>query len=112
MCIAAATNIAPGGSSFRHDSRSTTDIPRQSPVYKKGTLVRGQTATIPFFFPRSPPHVLPLQNCGISSFQDGGGGKVGEAIYIGTGLDNLDDGKVSKPSFMFVVNACVKVRGA
>lgn len=36
------------------------------------------------------------QHCGINSFENDGGGKVGEAIYVGTALDQVDDGKVSE----------------
>lgn len=42
-----------------------------------------------FFFP---------QHCGIHSFENDKGGKVGEAIYVGTALDQVDDDKVSEPS--------------
>ncbi|CAM9845584.1 unnamed protein product [Scytosiphon promiscuus] len=34
-----------------------------------------------------------IQHCGKHSFEDGGGGKVGEAIYVGTALDQVKDGK-------------------
>lgn len=37
-----------------------------------------------------------IQNCGYDAFHGGGGGKVGEGIYVGTALDQVDDGKVSK----------------
>ncbi|CAN0324411.1 unnamed protein product, partial [Hapterophycus canaliculatus] len=30
-----------------------------------------------------------IQHCGKHSFEDGGGGKVGEAIYVGTALDQV-----------------------
>ena len=35
-----------------------------------------------------------IQNCGKEAFVNGGGGKVGEAIYLGTALDQVDDNKV------------------
>lgn len=35
-----------------------------------------------------------IQHCGIEDFEGGGGGKVGEAIYVGTALDQVGDGKV------------------
>lgn len=35
-----------------------------------------------------------IQNCGKEAFENGGGGKVGEAIYVGTALDQVDDNKV------------------
>ncbi|CAM9572458.1 unnamed protein product [Ectocarpus fasciculatus] len=34
-----------------------------------------------------------IQHCGMEAFENGGGGKVGEAIYVGTALDQVDDGK-------------------
>ncbi|CBJ30799.1 FirrV-1-B30 precursor [Ectocarpus siliculosus] len=34
-----------------------------------------------------------IQHCGMEAFEDGGGGKVGEGIYVGTALDQVDDGK-------------------
>lgn len=52
-------------------------------------------------YPRRPtPSSLPFsltrfQNCGIDAFLKGEGGKVGEAIYVGTALDQVDDNKVS-----------------
>lgn len=36
-----------------------------------------------------------IQYCGREDFDKGGDGKVGEGIYIGTALDQVDDGKVS-----------------
>lgn len=36
-----------------------------------------------------------VQHCGIGDFDGGGGGKVGEAVYVGTALDQVGDGKVS-----------------
>lgn len=36
-----------------------------------------------------------IQNCGIESFENGGGGKVGEGIYVGTALSQTRDNKVS-----------------
>lgn len=36
-----------------------------------------------------------IQYCGIEDFQQGGKAKVGEALYIGTALDQVNDGKVS-----------------
>lgn len=35
-----------------------------------------------------------VRNCGIDAFQKNRGGKVGEAVYIGTALDQVDDNKV------------------
>lgn len=35
-----------------------------------------------------------VQHCGIHSFDEGGGGSVGEAVYVGTALDQTSDGKV------------------
>lgn len=35
-----------------------------------------------------------IQHCGIEAFKQGRGGKVGEAIYVGTALDQVKDGKV------------------
>ena len=35
-----------------------------------------------------------IQNCGKEDFEDGGGGKVGEGIYLGTALDQVKDNKV------------------
>lgn len=35
-----------------------------------------------------------IQYCGIDSFENGGGGKVGEGIYVGTALSQVDDNKV------------------
>lgn len=37
-----------------------------------------------------------ISNCGKHSFQNDGRGKVGEAIYLGTALDQVKDGKVRK----------------
>ncbi|CAM9787554.1 unnamed protein product, partial [Laminaria digitata] len=34
-----------------------------------------------------------IQNCGKEDFEDGGGGKVGEGIYLGTALDQVNDNK-------------------
>lgn len=39
-----------------------------------------------------------IENCGINYFEHGDGGKVGEGVYIGTSLDQLDEGEVS-PGF-------------
>lgn len=36
-----------------------------------------------------------VQHCGIAAFGQGEGGKVGEACYIGTALDQVDDNKVT-----------------
>ena len=35
-----------------------------------------------------------IQKCGREDFEHGGGGKVGEGIYLGTALDQVDDNKV------------------
>lgn len=35
-----------------------------------------------------------VQHCGMDAFENGRGGKVGECIYLGTALDQVDDGKV------------------
>lgn len=35
-----------------------------------------------------------IQHCGIEAFEQGGGGKVGEGLYVGTALDQVGDGKV------------------
>lgn len=35
-----------------------------------------------------------VQHCGVDAFENGGSGKVGEALYIGTALDQVDDDKV------------------
>lgn len=35
-----------------------------------------------------------VQYCGRHAFENGGGGAVGEAMYVGTALDQVDDGKV------------------
>ena len=37
-----------------------------------------------------------IQHCGIEAFENGEGGKVGEAIYMGTALDQVDDNKVRR----------------
>ena len=36
-----------------------------------------------------------IQNCGKEDFEDGGGGKVGEGVYLGTALDQVNDNKVT-----------------
>ncbi|CAM9494371.1 unnamed protein product, partial [Laminaria digitata] len=36
-----------------------------------------------------------FQRCGVDAFENGAGGKVGEGIYVGTALDQVNDGKVS-----------------
>lgn len=36
-----------------------------------------------------------IQHCGIEAFVENKGGKVGEAVYVGTALDQVKDGKVS-----------------
>lgn len=37
-----------------------------------------------------------IQNCGIEAFENGEGGKVGEAIYLGTALSQVKDNKVRR----------------
>lgn len=37
-----------------------------------------------------------IQHCGKHSFEEGGGGKVGEGIYVGTALDQVNDNKVRR----------------
>ncbi|CAM9713001.1 unnamed protein product, partial [Ectocarpus sp. 8 AP-2014] len=43
-----------------------------------------------------------VQRCGKHSFEAGGGGKVGEGIYIGTALDQVDDNKTPEPKLRTV----------
>ncbi|CAM9149559.1 unnamed protein product, partial [Ectocarpus sp. 4 AP-2014] len=38
-----------------------------------------------------------IQHCGIDAFENGEGGKVGEAIYVGTALSQVKDGKAPEP---------------
>lgn len=35
-----------------------------------------------------------IESCGIDYFENGDGGKVGEGVYVGTSLGQLDDGEV------------------
>ena len=37
-----------------------------------------------------------IENCGVDYFEHGEGGKVGEGVYIGTSLDQVDDSEVGK----------------
>lgn len=43
-----------------------------------------------------------VQRCGVDAFENGGGGKVGEAVYLGTALDQVNDGKVSLLLLLFI----------
>lgn len=47
-----------------------------------------------------------IMNCGKHAFQNGGRGKVGEAIYLGTALDQLDDNKVRKCGHLISISCC------
>eukprot|EP00903_Cladosiphon_okamuranus_P012820 g11980.t1 len=38
-----------------------------------------------------------IERCGVDYFENGDGGKVGEGVYIGTSLDQLDDGETPEP---------------
>lgn len=42
----------------------------------------------------APTRLLRSQHCGIDAFAKGKGSKVGEAIYVGTALSQVKDGKV------------------
>lgn len=42
-----------------------------------------------------------IQNCGVDDFVNGGGAKVGEGLYMGTALDQINDNKVSTYFVLF-----------
>lgn len=62
-----------------------------------------------YFVTHSEVQGCTIQHCGIEAFESGGGGKVGEGIYVGTALDQVKDGKVSgraeRPMFNVFVSA-------
>lgn len=50
-----------------------------------------------------------IEHCGIDYFENGDGGKVGEGIYIGTSLDELDEDEVSDACGLDIVPICSTV---
>lgn len=54
-----------------------------------------------YFVTHSEVYGNTIQYCGREDFDGSGGGKVGEAIYVGTALDQVSDGKVSKRFAIF-----------
>lgn len=55
-----------------------------------------------YFVTHAEVYACTFQRCGVEDFSGGGGGKVGEGIYLGTALDQVKDGKVS----LFFISRC------
>eukprot|EP00752_Nemacystus_decipiens_P002937 g2732.t1 len=70
---------------------------RSSSLFGLGLNFASECVHFRYFVTHSEVTGCTIQHCGIEAFEMGKGSKVGEGIYVGTALDQVDDGKAPEP---------------